>query len=126
MTGSSPPKVFLEIDNQNYETTLGTYCWNNGCVDTIGPVELLEGKEPIVVMPGETIRIGMNYNPKPSVVSLQQFKDIQQTDIEIKNNQITAPLEKGVYYYSYGVWWLDQKTNVSHGDAFYAFAIEIK
>jgi len=44
-----PPKTFIEIDNKRFETTLGTYCWQgpgeSKCVDTAGPVELLECKK---------------------------------------------------------------------------------
>ena len=40
---------------------LGTYCWKGTCVDTVGPLERLEGKEPIIVKAGETIYFEMDY-----------------------------------------------------------------
>ena len=51
LSGGKPPKAFIEIENGRFETTLGTYCWNGGgkgtCIDTAGPIELLEGKKPL-------------------------------------------------------------------------------
>lgn len=130
MTGEKPPKVLLEIGNKKYETKLGTYCWKEAgkgiCVDTAGPVKLLEGKDPIKVKPGETISFLMDYEPKPTEFTVEQFINNKQSEVEIKDNQVKAPMQKGVYYYSYGVWWKDEKdSNVSKGDAFYAFVIEV-
>lgn len=127
MTGEKPPKVDIHIGEESYETTLGTYCWGNGCVDTVGPVELLEGKEPIKVEPGATINFIMDYNPKPNSFHLLQINEGLENEIGIENDSFTAPTIKGVYYYSYGAWWMDvQKENVSNGDAFYSFSLEIE
>ncbi|WP_286183570.1 hypothetical protein [Bacillus sp. ISL-55] len=60
--GAEPPAVFLEIGDEKYETDLGTYCWKATCVDTAGPVERLEGEEPIIVKAGETISFDMDYD----------------------------------------------------------------
>lgn len=130
MTGEKPPKVLLEIGNEKYETKLGTYCWEGPgkgvCVDTVGPVKLLEGKDPIKVKPGETISFLMDYEPKPTEFAVEQIINDKESDVEIIGNQIKAPMQKGVYYYSYGVWWTDEKdSNVSNGDALYAFVIEV-
>ena len=130
MDGEKPPKVQIEIGDERYETTLGTYCWNgsgdSACVDTAGPVDLLAGKEPIKVKPGEKISFVMDYELKPNEMTVVQIHDNKESDVVIKGNGITAPTEKGVYYYSYGVWWLDEKeSNVSQGDASYVFVLEV-
>ena len=61
LLGGKPPKAFVEIDNERFETTLGTYCWQGGgkgtCIDTAVPIELLEGKKPIQVKPGENLTL---------------------------------------------------------------------
>jgi len=50
-----------------------------------------------------------------------------ENEVLIEENSYIAPIRKGTYYYSYGVWWMDDKEeNVSHGDAFYAFVLEVK
>jgi hypothetical protein len=131
LTGEKPPNVYIEIDNKRFDTKLGTYCWSAKgkgiCVDTAGPVEQLEGEEPIQVEPGEKITFGMDFDPKPNQFHVLQIGNGEEKEVELNNNQITAPVEKGIYYYSYGVWWMDNKVeNLSHGDAFYAFVIEVK
>ncbi|MER2037641.1 MAG: hypothetical protein ABS944_05810 [Solibacillus sp.] len=127
LSGEKPPAVQINIGNENYETKLGTYCWKNGCVDTVGPVDLLEGKEPIKVSPGEKVSFLMDYEPKPSEFHLMQIRGGNDKEVMIEKNSFSAPTEEGVYYYSYGVWWLDDKEeNVSHGDAFYSFVLEVQ
>lgn len=126
LSGKKPPETTIEIGNKTFETTLGTYCWGNTCVDTAGPIDLLEGKEPIKVKQGEIISLVMDYNPKPNEFYLGQISENKETEVVMKDNQFSAPTQKGVYYYSYGVWWMDDKAkNVSNGDSFYAFAIEV-
>ena len=122
-----PPKVFMEIGSEMHETTLGTYCWKNSCVDTAGPTEMLEDKEPIKIKPGETISFVMDYEPKPNEFHVLQMSEDGETEITLHGNHFSAPTEQGVYYYSYGVWWMNEKEkNLSHGDAFYAFAVEVE
>jgi len=127
MSGGKPPEVTINIGNENYETKLGTFCWRASCVDTAGPVELLKGKAPIKVNPGEKISFSMEYEPKPNVSHLMEFTESNENEVLIEENSFTAPSQKGIYYYSYGVWWMDDKEeNVSNGDAFYAFVIEVE
>lgn len=127
VSGDKPPEVYIVIDDDKYETKLGTYCWTGGCADTVGPVELLKEKEPIIVTPGEKITFSMDYKPKPNEFYLVQINGNNESGVQIEENGFSAPIQKGVYYYSYGVWWMDEKNeNVSYGDAFYAFVLEVK
>lgn len=130
-SGGKPPKAFIEINNKRFETVLGTYCWQeNGkgeCVDSVGTIELLKSKKPIEVKPGEKITFVMDYEPKPNKFHVIQISNNKETEIVVKDNHFSAPIQKGLYYYSYGVWWMDEKEeNLSHGDAFYAFSLEVK
>lgn len=126
LPGGKPPKVLIAVDNKTYEALLGTYCWGNTCVDTIGPVEMLEDEEPIRVKPGETISLMMDYEPKPNEFYVEQMSEGEEKEIVVQDNQFTAPSEEGIYYYVYGAWWMDEEVeNLSHGDAFYAFALEV-
>ncbi|ODG93375.1 hypothetical protein BED47_03540 [Gottfriedia luciferensis] len=131
MKGNKPPKTMVQVENQTYDTILGTYCWQSKrqgeCVDTAGPVELLKERKPIEVKPGETVKIIMDYYPKPNEIHLSQINNNNEIEIELVKNQFSAPINKGVYYYSYGVYWMDKKEeHLSYGDAFYAFALEVK
>lgn len=130
LPGSEPPAAFIEVNGKRHETVLGTYCWSGEkegiCVDTAGPVQLLEGKEPVEVQPGETIRLMIEGKPQPSDMELILVQDDQHIPIEVKDDQFTAPQEKGVYYYSLGAWWkAEENPDVSLGDAFYAFVIKV-
>ncbi|WP_203362990.1 hypothetical protein [Bacillus sp. REN10] len=126
-----PPNASIQIGEHSYETTLGSYCWSEEgkgtCVDKAGPVELLEKQTPIEVSPGEKITFTLDYEPKPTEEHVTQFHHNEEMDVQVKDQQFTAPLKKGVYYYGYSVWWNDEKEpNVSKGDAVYTFVIEVK
>ena len=61
------------------------------------------------------------------LVLQKEISGNDESDILLTNDSFSAPITKGVYYYSYGVWWMDEKEeNLSHGDAFYVFVIEVK
>src|SRR5690625_535083 len=132
LSGDTPPNVSVEIDGESYETILGSYCWDiskgeSECIDTAGPVDLLKDKEPIQIKAGERIKLNMDYTPKPNKIHLSQIENDDEIKIEINDNQFTAPVEKWTYFYSYGVWWMDEEDkDLSHGDAFYAFVIEVQ
>ncbi|MCG1028782.1 hypothetical protein J5S49_10790 [Virgibacillus halodenitrificans] len=127
LSGSKPPLVSIKIDNKEYDTKLGTYCWNGNCVDTVGPVELLKEKAPVQVHAGGQITLNMKYTPKPNETYLSQINNDGETEIKLKHNQFKAPDEKGIYFYAYSVWWMDEEDeNLSHGDAFYAFVIKVQ
>lgn len=132
LKGDKPPKAMVKIQGETYETVLGTYCWSGKsksiCVDTAGPLELLDEKEPIKVSPGEEVEIIIDFEPSPNEFHLEIYVDESEgQEIPINNNRFIAPSEKGIYLYSYGVWWSDEtQENVSLGDAFYAFALEVQ
>ncbi|THE13076.1 hypothetical protein E1I69_09405 [Bacillus timonensis] len=131
LSGSKPPETKIQIGNETFPTILGTYCWSSMfksvCADTAGPEELLEGKAPIVVQPGDEVVFEMDYEPLPNEVHVAYYQGGKETEVKVENHRFTAPKEKGVYYYSYGVWWMDEnEENVSNADAFYAFALEVK
>ena len=131
LTGSKPPIAMIKIGKEVFPTKLGSYCWKglreSTCADTAGPVELLENVNPIQVQPGSEITFEMDYEPKPNKVHVIQINENKETDVLVEDSHFTAPLEKGIYYYSYSVWWMDKKeVNVSNGDAFYAFVLEVE
>ncbi|MGR6762545.1 hypothetical protein ACU1JV_11970 [Paenibacillus sp. T2-29] len=126
LEGEKPPKVQIQIDKRMYKAKLGTYCWTTSCVDLAGPVELLKGKEPILVKPGVVVKFIMNYEPQPNKFHVEQFYEGKRTEVLLKENSFQAPTEKGTYFYSYGVWWMDEDVeNQSRGDAFYHFALKV-
>ncbi|WP_254052828.1 hypothetical protein [Bacillus sp. V59.32b] len=127
MTGEKPPKGMIVIGDESYQTEPGSYCWKGTCADTAGSVELLKGKVPIEVKPNEEVRFVIDYEPKPNKFHLIQTSGGKQTEIAVTENRFVVPKEKGIYYYDYGVWWMDdEEEHLSHGDAFYAFVLEVE
>lgn len=126
-TGNQPPKAEIQIGDDLYGTKLGTFCWSSRCADSIGPVELLKNEKPITVPPGTVIKFVMHHELLPNKSFVQQItEDKQITEVAVNDNAFQAPIQKGTYYYSYGVWWMDEKeANVAHGDAFYYFVLEV-
>ncbi|MEH7885194.1 hypothetical protein V7654_12845 [Bacillus sp. JJ1609] len=128
MSDVKPPDVYIKIGKERYETKLGTYCWKGTCADTkAGPVELLKGKVPIRINPGEKVTIIMDHEPKPNKIQVKQINNDKEDEIIVNENRFTAPTQEGIYYYSYSVGWMDEEEeHLSHGDAFYAFVLEVK
>ena len=68
----------------------------------------------------------MEYETKPNEFYLMQISENNENKILIEENSFSAPTLKGIYYYDYGVWWMDDKEeNLSHGDAFYVFVLGV-
>ena len=131
MVSEKLPEAMVKIGDQLYETILGSYCWSeNGkatCIDRAGAKELLQDEEPIKVKAGEEIAFIMDYEPQPNKFHVLQMSENDEIKINVRDNLFSAPYQEGIYYYSYGVWWMDEeKENVSNGDAFYNFVIEVE
>lgn len=134
LDGSEPPEVKLKIGNNTYDTVLGSYCWpsagnSHTCVETAGPFELVSKDKIVNIQKGETIEIVFDYKPLPNKVHVTQMEEKQGTEknVEFNNSRIIAPEEQGTYFYAFSVWWIDDvDPDISHGDAFYAFAIQIE
>lgn len=123
----SPPKAYLEINDHLYETKTGTYCWKNTCVDKAGPLELLKTEKPIEVKANESLALTIKHKRQPNERLMVQIQNKNEVDVPLKKSKVKAPSERGTYYYSYSVWWMDKnQKNVSTGDALYAFVLEVK
>ena len=121
-----PPNASVEINNDLFDTTLGSYCWANTCADAVSSSELLEGKEPIKVKTEETVSLNIAYNTKPNDFTLYQNMNEDQIEVQLQDHSFTSPEKPGLYYYTYAAWWLDdQEENVSNGSANYVFALEV-
>ncbi|WP_335872258.1 hypothetical protein [Bacillus sp. 2205SS5-2] len=99
LNGETPPIVEIEVENKTQETTLGTYCWQDKCVEKAGPEEILKGKEPIIVKAGDSIKLNMNYETPPNKFRLIQINNSKKTDVSINNGIFKAPIAKGVYFF---------------------------
>lgn len=118
------PKAHVIVGEQAYDTSIGTYCWDELCVDKINPDEQLQNADPIIVSSGESFSVQLEGDELPTTidVSLVNGNDVQI--VPLQHGQMTAPIEQGRYTYNYRASWLDG--NVSYGDISYVFVIEVQ
>ena len=126
-----PPIAIIEVGNNSYETTLGAYCWqSNGsttCVDVPGPQKTMAGKERIEVNPGDKIKFVLDYEPEPNDFYVLEIDSGTQVEVIVEDNIFSAPMQQGVFYYSYGARWMDEiEENVSHASVEYHFVIKVE
>ncbi|WP_052461619.1 hypothetical protein [Sporosarcina koreensis] len=133
LSGSEPPPVQVETDSGLHDADLGTYCWSqkNGsgmCVDAAGAIDSLAGQPPIHVVPGETVRLLMDYEPKPTNLTLRQTTpDRRESKVALDGLEFKTPDAPGLYYYDFSAWWMDEdEEDVSNGDAHYSFLIQVQ
>lgn len=117
-SSGSPPAAFVHAGEQTEEMVLGTYSWDGRIVDAVGPVDLLEDKNPIIVKPKETVTFSVDSEVEPNSTSLEVIDGEIIKEISLDGDSFTAPAEEGIYYYSFGALWEEK-------DAFYAFALEV-
>src|SRR5690625_866839 len=101
LDGSEPPEVKLKIGNNIYDTVLGSYCWpssknSHTCVETTGPVNLVNKDQIVRIKKGEIIEIIFDYKPLPNKVHVTQMEKKQGTEknVEFNNSRIIAPEEQ--------------------------------
>ncbi|WP_043931236.1 hypothetical protein [Bacillus sp. EB01] len=121
-----PPGLSVSAGEQSVSAARGSFCWEGyireKCEDTPSPPELvkLHNLKPIVVSPGEEIKIAFKKIPIADTVGISRWvSDIGAEAASLNGNILTAPDEKGIYVYSmYGSW--------EKGSSGYAFVIEVK
>lgn len=123
---SEPPKPTIRAGNATIPTTQGSYCWNGlllaKCEDFAytSPLEMAKEHRATVVSPNEEIKIDFKIEPFAETLRIEKWIDKDNIeDIEVKNNSIVAPTEKGIYVYHILADW-------KQGDGNYAFSIEIR
>jgi len=118
-----PPIPKITIGSTYINVKLGSHCWA-GCVDTIGPPELLAGVEPTIVPPNNELSIVFDYQ-QPSKIFVKRLVDGQWIDDQVRNGTFLTPEKPGVYFYSIFANWLNNH-GYTRGDAAYALVIEVK
>lgn len=123
---SDPPSPAVTAGNTKILTTQGSYCWSGflstKCVDKVytSPLDMAKEHQPTAVSPSEVIQIDFRNNPIAKNVKVEQWKDEKRvTKMNMKNNAIVAPKEKGVYVYYMKAKW-------HNGDGSYAFSVMVQ
>ncbi|MFD2043267.1 hypothetical protein ACFSTA_02590 [Ornithinibacillus salinisoli] len=115
---------------------LDKYCWEDDektcSLEPNPPDEVLLDHQlsPMKVQPGEEISFSISATKlpqnddilKPTQIELIQQKSQEQTEVNVNDLKMTAPFEKGRYYYTAFVRW----DNSLRGEATYAFEILVQ
>lgn len=118
------PQAYVIVGGQTYDTSIGTYCWDEVCVDKVGPEEQLQHTESIIVNSGESLSIQLEGEDPPTHVDVSLINGNDVQIVPLQDAHIAAPTERGTYTYSYRASWLDG--DVSRGDISYVFAIGVQ
>lgn len=123
---SEPPTPEVTVSGEEIPTTQGSFCWGGimfaQCVDFIytSPLDMAKKHAPIKVSPQEKIEINFDNEPLSGTLKVEQWIDENNIkNVELKNDSISVPEEKGVYVYHIQSRW-------KQGDGNYAFSIEVK
>lgn len=122
----TPPEPDVSVNGTDIAVTSGSSCWNSllnsKCIDLSDstPVDMTASQTPTVVKPGQKIEIAFNDGPAPERIKAEQWqKNDTKKTIRLKNEQITAPGQKGLYIYHVYAWW-------KKGDGNVAFPVQVK
>jgi hypothetical protein len=123
----APPLPKVDSGNTEIPVFQGSYCWGNlGCADYAGVKTILRGKTPSVITPEANIRIAFDYKPEPTELNVQLFQDNKMIVVPLKDGNIIAPKENGIYYYGILAFWKSDDGKFSKGDTSSVFVIEVK
>jgi hypothetical protein len=135
--GSKPPESALSYGAERVSGALGTYCWMNGCVDSVG---IVANRDELIVPAGSTMtfayggrtldsagvaayRIGPGNQPEVMGRSILLIPAGNGTGLPARKSgnrvQITAKLPADRYV-------VDVFATMPQGDASYGFLIAIK
>ncbi|MDX1258900.1 hypothetical protein [Exiguobacterium sp. K1] len=122
----TPPEPDVSVNGTDIAVTSGSSCWNSllnsKCIDLSDstPLDMTAEQTPTVVKPGQKIEVAFNDGPAPERIKAEQWqKNDTKKTIRLKNEQITAPDQKGVYTYHVYAWW-------KKGDGNVAFPVQVK
>jgi len=122
----TPPEPDVSVNGTDIAVTSGSSCWNSllnsKCIDLSDstPLDMTAEQTPTVVKPGQKIEVAFNDGPAPERIKAEQWqKNDTKKTIRLKNEQITAPDQKGVYTYYVYAWW-------KKGDGNVAFPVQVK
>lgn len=125
-----PPVLEVTANSGTKEAVLGTYCWTSGskseCVDKVGPIDLVENEEEVVVQKGEKIQFEQKEAHRPNKYFLTEIKDGQEKEIQIAEYAFIAPTKPGVYTYGFTGTWDGKGEDKLSGDAQYAFKLKVE
>lgn len=134
LIAETPPEVSITIDEETYDTLLGSYCWEKAnektnettieCVDKAPPEVLLADEKPINVAANADGELDIDSPTPPTNVEVTAFLTGEEIDVNISDQKISFPSEQGIYYYV--AWLIWEKNDEVLSEASYVFALEVQ
>ncbi|MEN2767609.1 hypothetical protein [Ornithinibacillus xuwenensis] len=130
---AKPPDVQVWTDEDSTVVVLDVWCWKEVSLCSLEPnppEEQLYGSPPLKVEPGEVFEFAISTSeiPEsdhiyfPDYIELTQIRLDEEKEVEVTNRRITAPMEKGRYYYAMKLQWEGEVV----GQAYYVFGINVQ
>lgn len=113
------PKAKVVVDDQQYATEIGTYCWSDGCVDKVSPEEQMVGEKGIAAQEGEKMRLRLTKKLEVEEAALSVTSKGVTQDVPLTAGVFKVPKKEGRYVYAYRVNFKDR------GDASYVFVVNV-
>ncbi|WP_341202470.1 hypothetical protein [Planomicrobium okeanokoites] len=121
-----PPTPNVTVNGKEIPTTQGSYCWRgiiiSQCVDFIHttPLDMAKEHNPTLISPQEKIGVDFRKEPLSGTLVIEQWIDENNIkEIELINDSISTPQEKGIYVYHIKALWKE-------GDGNYAFSVVVE
>lgn len=131
----SPPTVQVanKANDESTHVALDIWCWKEESLCSLEPnppEEQLYGWKPLPVEPGEIFNFMTTTDEipetdhiySPDIIELTQIRLGEKQEVEVNGRDITAPMEKGKYYYSLKLQWDGEVV----GQAYYVFSILVR
>ncbi|TMU87012.1 hypothetical protein FGG79_02405 [Bacillus sp. BHET2] len=121
---TAPPTPNVTVGEVAIPTSEGSYCWegfiSGQCVDKeySSVVAMADEYQPTTVSQNEKIKV--TFDKKPKTLEVERWMGEEEVEIvEIKDDFLGVPKEKGVYVYHI-------ISNWKQGDGSYVFSVEVK
>lgn len=121
-----PPSMtgFVHVKEKKYEMQAGNYRWERKkgfdtdvvTTDAASPNQIGENFKAIELQPNANMKMEIEESPKISVY--QWDESGRDKEVNVKNNQLSAPLSKGRYIYEVLAKW-------PNGEVSYTFVVEV-
>ncbi|WP_047984987.1 hypothetical protein [Ornithinibacillus californiensis] len=130
---SGPPRVSVSADDVSADVARDVWCWKEESLCSLEPnppAEQLYGYHSLSVKAGDVFSIVISTDGIPAtdhiyypdIIEATQIRLDEEKKVEVNNKQITAPTEKGKYYYSLKLQWDGELV----GQAYYVFSISVQ
>lgn len=124
---TEPPEAIVKINDENIDTTRGTYHWetdglltNNKIVaDALAPFQIAEDMEAKILKQNSVVDVEFSDGSQPQLQAYLWENEARGKELSLKEAQITLPSQTGKHVIEIIAKW-------PNGDASYTFVVEVQ